>query len=107
MLNDTIGIVSHDSTLAHLCRQLAALALKMRPTSWHQRKHGPFALQEKRERKLNRAFLLQNRSLVKCIPGRPMHAGVIVMALRRVASRDVKNLLTLSNCRFVVSEAHQ
>ena len=33
-----------------------------------------------------------NRSLVKCIPDRPMHAGVVVMALCRVASRDIKDL---------------
>ena len=92
MLNDTIGIVSHDSTLAQLCCRLAALALKMRPTSWHQRKPGPFACQEKRGPELHRAFLLPMCSLIKCIPDRPMHAGVIVMALRRVASRDIKNL---------------
>src|SRR5271157_3772619 len=31
-----------------------------------------------------RAFLLPMRSLVKCIPDRPMHAGVIVMASRGI-----------------------
>src|SRR5208337_2592877 len=62
------------------------------PTFWHQDHVAPFACQEKRGRKLHRAFLLPVWSLVKCIPDRPMHAGVIVMALRRVASRDIKNL---------------
>ena len=46
---------------------------------------------ENRGPQLRRAFLLPNRSLVKCIRDRPMHAGAIVMALRRVASRDIKN----------------
>src|SRR5208337_3400582 len=62
------------------------------PTFWNQGNLAPFACQEKRERKLYRAFLLPVWSLVKCIPDRPMHAGVIVMALRRVAPRDIKNL---------------
>src|SRR5208337_826877 len=62
------------------------------PTFWNQGNLAPFACQEKRERKLYRAFLLPVWSLVKCTPDRPMHAGVIVMALRRVAPRDIKNL---------------
>src|SRR5208282_5042579 len=62
------------------------------PTFWHQGNAAPFACQEKRRPELGRAFLLPMRSLVKCIPDRPMHAGVIVMALRCVASRDIKNL---------------
>jgi hypothetical protein len=56
----------------------------------------PFACQEKRGRELRRAFLLLMRSLVKCIPDRPIHAGVIVMALPRVATRDIKNQKGLS-----------
>src|SRR5208283_4624926 len=62
------------------------------PTYWHQGNVAPFASQEKRGPELRRAFLLPICSLVKCIPDRPMHAGVIVMALPRVASRDIKNL---------------
>jgi hypothetical protein len=58
----------------------------------HQGNVAPCVCQVTRRQELRRAFLLPNRSLVKCIPDRPMHAGVIVMALRRVASRDIKNL---------------
>ncbi len=56
------------------------------------RPDGLFACQETRRLELRRAFLLLMSSLVKCIGDRPMRAGVIVMALRRVASRDIKNL---------------
>jgi len=62
------------------------------PTSWNQGNVAPFAFQDERRPKLRGVFLLPTRSLVKCIPDRPMHAGVIVMALCRVASRDIKNL---------------
>jgi len=62
------------------------------PAFRHQENVAPFACQEKRRPELRRSFLLPRCSLVKCIPDRPMHAGVIVMALRRVASRDVKYL---------------
>jgi len=63
------------------------------PLSGTKKKWGAaFACQEKRRPELRRAFLLPMRSLVKCIPDRPMHAGGIVMALRCVASRDIKNL---------------
>ena len=61
------------------------------PLSGTKENLAPFACQEKRRRKLHRAFLLPICSLVKCIPDRPMHAGVVVMASRRVASRDIKN----------------
>ena len=44
------------------------------------RPDGPFACQEARRLELHRVFLLPMLSLVKCIPERPMHAGVIVMA---------------------------
>ncbi len=53
---------------------------------------GPFACQETRRLELRRVFLLPMLSLVKCIPGTPMHAGVVVIALRRVAPNDIKNL---------------
>jgi len=56
------------------------------------RPDGPFACQETRRLELHRVFLLPMLSLVKCIPDRPMHAAVIVMASRRVASCDIKNL---------------
>src|SRR5271157_498088 len=62
------------------------------PTFWHQGHVAPFACQEKRGPEPRRAFLLPKYSLIKCIHDWPMHAGVIVMALRRVASRDIKNL---------------
>src|SRR5208283_5173467 len=54
------------------------------PTFWHQGHMASFACQEKRGPELRRAFLLPMRSLVKCIPERPMHAGVIVMASRGI-----------------------
>src|SRR5271157_1667400 len=60
------------------------------PTFWKQGNVAAFACQEKQMPELRRAFLLPLRSLVKCIPDRPMHAVVIVMALR--GTRDIKNL---------------
>src|SRR5208337_28093 len=62
------------------------------PAFWQKGHAAPCVCQVTRRQELRRAFLLPNRSLVKCIPDRPMHAGVVVMALRRVASRDIKNL---------------
>ena len=64
------------------------------------RPDGLFACQETRRLELRRAFLLLIRSLVKCIPDRPIQAGVIVMALPRVATRDIKNQKGLG-LRFV------
>ncbi len=61
------------------------------PTFWHQGNVAPCVCQVTRRQELRRAFLLPICSLVKCIPDRPMHAGVVVMASRRVVSRDIKN----------------
>ena len=70
----------------------ATRARKGPPTFRNQGNVAPFYCLEERRPELRRAFLLPMRSLVKCIPDRPMHAGVIVMASRRVASRDIRKL---------------
>src|SRR5208337_1019602 len=69
-------------------------------TFWHQGNAAPFACQEKRRPELGRAFLLPMRSLVKCIPDRPMHAGVIVMASRGISEGWCQTLFLVLTCRL-------